>query len=235
MKNTLVCKSCNKENPFYGLTCNNCKAYLRERVVNIDLWKILALLIDSPASAFRLIIQSEHKNFISFLTLLVSGKFFITSMFIALLSLREEATLGHFTRNYLILLIALVLVLLILSYLITLIFKKYKLSTRFKDNFSIIIYSFIPYIFGFAILFPVELILFGEYLFSVNPSPFAVKETLAYTLLAFEILIILWSYFLSFIALFAQSRNIIFSLAASFIINFLVYFSLYISSVALFS
>jgi hypothetical protein len=235
MKNTLICKNCSTENPFYGLICTNCKAFLRERIFNIDLWKILGLLIESPATAFRLIIQSEHKNFLSFLILLISGKFFITSMFIALLSLKERAELGSFISNYLIILIVLMLLLAICSYLITILFRKFKLETRFKDNFSIIIYSFIPYIFGFIILFPVELILFGGYLFSVNPSPFVVKESLAYTLLAFEILIILWGCFLSFIALYTQSRNIFFSLTASLIINLLVYSALYLCSVTLFS
>jgi hypothetical protein len=156
-------------------------------------------------------------------------------MFIALLSLKEQAELGNFIRNYLITFIVLLLVLTLNSYLVTLVFKKGKLETRLKDNFSIIIYSFVPYIFGFLVLFPIELILFGEYLFSANPSPFILKESLAYTLLAFEMLIILWTCFLSFIALFTQSRDIVFSLAASLIINLIVYSTLYVSSVALFS
>jgi len=235
MKNTVICKNCNTENPFYSLICCNCKAFLRERVINIDLWKILALLIESPVAAFKLIIQSEHKNFIFFLLPLISGKFFIISMFISLLSLREQARLGNFIQNYLIVLITIVLVIVVFSLLITLVFRKYKLATRFNDNFSIIIYSFVPHIFGFAILFPVELVLFGETLFSVNPSPFSVKENLAYTLLAFELMIILWSIFLFFIALFTQSKNIIFSLSSSLIINLLVYLALFISSAVLFN
>ena len=235
MKNTIICKNCSTENPFYGLICNNCKAFLRERIFNIDLWKILALIIESPSTAFRLIIHSEHKNFLSFLVLLISGKFFISSMFIALLSLKGQAELGSFVKNYLVILIVLMLLLTICSYLVTIVFKKFKLETRFKDNFSIIIYSFVPYIFGFIILFPIELILFGGYLFSVNPSPFVVKESLAYILSAFEILIILWGCFLTFFALYTQSRNKFFSLTASLIINLLVYSTLYACSFMLFS
>ena len=55
---------------------------------------------------------------------------------------------------------------------------------RFKDTFALIIYSQIPYLFGLIILFPLELVIFGDYLFSKNPSPFTIKGTLAYLFLA---------------------------------------------------
>ena len=54
-----------------------------------------------------------------------------------------------------------------------------------------------PYSFAAIILFPVELIIFGKYLFSVNPSPFIIKSFLAWVLVSLEFLLILWSVFLT--------------------------------------
>ncbi len=60
MKNTITCKNCKDENPFYGLICKSCGSYLRERIFNIDLFKIMGLLIESPQKGFEIIIHSEH-------------------------------------------------------------------------------------------------------------------------------------------------------------------------------
>ena len=112
MKNFIECKTCHSENPTYGLICTNCKAYLRERIFNIDLWHTVSLLIESPGKAYNLIIQSEHKNFIFFISYIVSLKLLIDSMFFSLLTLKAEPVFGNFFRNYFIVLGELIVILL---------------------------------------------------------------------------------------------------------------------------
>lgn len=212
MKNNItVCKNCGGENPLYQLICTKCQSYLRERVYNIDLFSTIAQLIENPLGAFKRIIYSEHKNFLVFLFIIISVKFFINIYFMA--SLRGGLSFAvKPIAIFVIVLCAGAVLLILFSIIYGVINRVFKIDTRFKDNLSIFIYSLLPHFFGAAILFPVELIIFGEYLFDVNPSPFEIKPFFAYTLLAFEGILTLWSVFLSTMASYAQSRKLIYSL-----------------------
>lgn len=234
MKNVVVCKNCESENPFYVLICVKCKSYLRERIYNIDLWSTIAQLIESPSKGFKSIIFSEHKNFLILIILLVSGKFFIDGMFLNLFSLKENAKISNYIFNYLIILGLTFVLITVFSFLVKIIIKKY-VQTRFADNFSIISYSFLPHVFGFLSLLPIELILYGGYLFSAEPSPFLIKETLAYVMLGFEGVIILWSFFLTFWAIKTQSKNILISFASAVIVQCTFFLAIYFVSINLFN
>ncbi len=234
MKNVVVCKNCNSENPFYELICLKCKSYLRERVYNIDLWHTISLLIESPSKAFKLIINSEHKNFLVFILILVSGKVLLSGIFLKVFFLKGEANFPNYFSDYILSLLFLVAIILLFSVLLKVITEKSGIRTRYADNFSILSYSFIPYIFGFIILFPIELILFGGYLFSYNPSPFQIKETLSYVLLAFEGLIILWSIFLTIFAIKVISNNFLYSFIFGIVIHIVFYIALIFLSIGLF-
>jgi hypothetical protein len=94
---------------------------------------------------------------------------------------------------------------------VKIIWKNLGFSTRFKDNLAVIIYSQMPIIFALIILFPLEIVIFGEYLFSTNPSPFQIKSTIAYVFFSVEILLFLWSFFLTFAAFYVSSKNIVLS------------------------
>jgi hypothetical protein len=123
--------------------------------------------------------------------------------------------------------------LVVLSLLLLLILKASGIKARFKDLFALFTFSLMPYSFAAIILFPVELIIFGNYLFSVNPSPFIIKSFFAWVLVSLEVLLILWSAFLTVTGTFAQTKSIKFSLINSLIFNIIVYSSIYFYSVYL--
>ncbi|MEO8398761.1 MAG: YIP1 family protein [Ignavibacteriaceae bacterium] len=235
MKNYIICGNCKTENLFYQLTCENCGAYIRDRVNNIDLWNILGLIIENPRKAFKIIINSEHKNFVFVILFFASIKFYIDSIFISLLSPESKTVHTNIFLDYSFIFIQVFLIIVILSFLFSLIEKSLGLITRSKDNFAIITYSLVPHFFAAIIIFPIELILFGEYLFSTNPSPFELKGTLAYTLLVFETLIIIWSFFLLTIGFIAKSKNIFYSVSSSLLISLIIFSSLYLTTKLIFS
>ncbi|MHB8581405.1 MAG: hypothetical protein ACYDA4_16290 [Ignavibacteriaceae bacterium] len=234
MKNSVTCKQCGSENPFYNLTCGSCKTYLRERVYNIDLWNVMGLLVENPKEAFTKIIFSEHKNFISFIILLVTGKLLIDLMFLSLVTHKEEPSFGNLLYVYLIILAALMALLLLFSVLSKIINGMFGLKTRVKDEFAILTYSMLPNIFGLILLFTIEVTVFGGNIFSNNPSPFSLKEFFAYALLAFEALLLLWSLFLTGAGMLSQTKNIIYSVCLALIFNLSLYYLLYIGSIFLF-
>jgi hypothetical protein len=234
IKNVIVCKNCKSENPFYTLICHSCKSYLRERIYNIDLWKTLAQLIENPSYAFRSIIFSEHKNFLMLIILLISGKLFIDGMFFSMVSLKDYSSFSNVFFNYIIIAVSISFLISVFAFALIKAIKKIGIVTRFADNFSIIAYSFIPHAFGFILLFPTELILFGSYLFSTDPSPFIIKETLAYVMLGFEMLVVIWSIFLTFIGLKIQTNNILFAIILTIIIHGILFTSVWFISVNVF-
>ncbi|MGA7723371.1 MAG: hypothetical protein WCA84_19555 [Ignavibacteriaceae bacterium] len=234
MNNSIICKNCENENPFYALICSKCKSYLRERIYNIDLWKILGLVIESPTKAFTLIIQSEHKNFISFIMFIASVKFFIDSMYLSIITDIPEPHHEKIIRNYFIILGFVLVLVIIIGIAVTIINKSNNLKTRIRDNIAVFIYSLLPHAFAFLILFTVELAVFGGNLFAKDPTIFTLKEFFAFTLLGFEGLIILWAVFLSIIGIYVQTKNKLYSIVVGIIFNFCLYCCLYLGSTILY-
>ena len=235
MKNEIVCKSCNTENPFYELTCQNCKSYLRERVYNIDLWKLLEDLVASPTKAFTKIIHSEQKNFILFIIVLGAIKFLINSVILFIAN--KENVLGSqsILRNYFVILLAVSFILLFFTYKIKFSNKFLGNLTRSKDIFAILSYSLMPNVFALVLLFPLEVIFFGGYLFSNNPSPFIIKENEAYIFLILEFLMIVWTIFLSIMAIYTLTKNKFYSIFMGMLFNIILYGSQYFPAYLLYT
>lgn len=230
MKNEIVCKNCQTLNPFHELTCRNCKSYLRERVYNLDLWKLLEQLIESPKNGFTKIIYSEQKNFIVFIILITSFKFYLNTIFFFLTNPLINLSSANIIRNYLIVLLSVVVIISLFSLLIKITNQISGLVTRVKDIFSILSYSLIPNIFALAIFFPLELIFFGEYLFSNNPSPFIIKETVAYIMLVVELLLVVWTFFLAIMASYTLTKNVFYAIVMGILFGLLMFGSQFVLS-----
>jgi len=235
MKNSVACPNCNTENPFYNSVCLKCKSYLRERVYNLDLWSLLSLIIESPKKAFRTVIFSEHKNFIFFLLLFLSLKYLIIARFISIITIGDFRSTVGLQISYSIILGGTTIFFLIFSFLYNLIGRHNNIFLRFKDSLSLIIYSQIPLIFGLIILFTLELVIFGDYLFSINPTPFTIKGDIAYLFFILEWGTIIWSVFLLLKAFRAQSQSLSFSLIATIIFFVMLSSLLYFCSLFVFT
>lgn len=232
--NNIICKNCGTANPFHQLTCVSCRAYLRERVYNLDLWQLLENIIESPIKGFTKIIHSEQKNFIIFILILFSLKFFINTVFFFLLNAKSDFFSINGIRNYLIVLATVCLIMIVFTFLIKLTNRFLLNISRAKDIFSILSYSLVPYLFALIVLFPLELIFFGQYLFSRNPSPFVIKETTAYVMLVLEILMIIWAFFLSIMALFTLTKSRFYSITMGILFSLFILGSQYLLSFYIF-
>ena len=235
MKNTVVCTNCNTENPFYQHTCNKCSTYLRDRVYNVDLFKILGLLIESPKKAFQLIVFSEHKNFIVFIILFATVKLLINARFLSMITLGSFRSTVGVGLSYLILLTAVFILIFLSSVIFKKISKSFEIENRSKDFFALLSYVQTPYALGVLVLFPFEIIIFGDYLFSLNPTPFVIKEVLAYLFLILEAFIILWSIFLGIKAFNVQTGNRTYSFSFAFVFNLSLGILLFFASKIIFT
>ncbi|MBI1939537.1 MAG: hypothetical protein HYS25_15615 [Ignavibacteriales bacterium] len=225
MKKVIICSNCTAENPFYSLTCKECNSYLRSRVPNIDLWATISKILYAPITTAETLIQTDHKNFVVSLMILAGIKL---SLFVAAYynSIFAEDT----NKNIFVVLIFGILffcaAVSFISLIVTMINKLFGLKTRFKDNLTIYVYSYLPTILLLVFLTPIYFALFGIYWFSFNPSPFMIKPTSAYVLAAFEGVFFLWSMFLSITSTYAQSKSGLYSLLVGLSFNSVVVYLL---------
>jgi hypothetical protein len=222
--NVQKCSNCGEENLLYEKNCKSCKHYLRAAVVNVDLWKTIWLLFENPKKAIQNLIMAEHKNFSIFLLFFVGLKFFTTSVIIQSAFNVTIPNTAYFSANVTIGTLIFVCILLIFTFIFSKMFKQTK-KVRFRDNFTILVYSFIPIVFSLFVLSPVEYGLFGKHWFLYNPSPFLIKSTLAYIILGLEILMLGWSLLILFIALKIQSNSTLLGFTST-----IIFFSILIYS-----
>jgi hypothetical protein len=235
MKNSVICPNCKTENPFFNFICNNCRVYLRDRIFNLDLWSTISSIIETPSKAFKTIILSEHKNFIFFILFFIGLKYLINARFISMLTMSDFRSTTGLQYSYLIVLGATITYFVSFSILYTVVGKRNDIYLRFKDTFAIIIYSQIPYLFGLVFLFTLELVLFGDYLFSKNPTPFIIKGFFAYLFLILEVGIIIWSIFLVIKAFLTQSQKKLFSILTAIAFTVLFWSLMYFCSIIVFT
>lgn len=229
------CKKCNHINPPYKNICSECKSYLRERIVNIDLWDTIRLIIEDSEKAFRNIIFAEHKNFIIFITFFIVIKNLIIARFFSVPELGMNGVATSFVLSLVLILLITSLLIISFSLVQKNIYSKKEVKLRFKDIYAVNAYSFIPYLFGLIFIFPVELVVLGGDIFSNNPYSFEIKPSITYILLGFELITISWSFYLIYksIVILNLSKTLSFFAAASF---FLTWFAaLYFSSKIIFT
>ncbi len=106
-------------------------------------------------------------------------------------------------------------------------YTKKGIVLRFRDINAVNSYSFIPYLFGLAFIFPVELVVLGKDIFSNNPYPFDIKPFISYILIGFELITIIWSFLLIQKSILAISANRIYSIIIT--LAYFIYWSAVLS------
>lgn len=217
VNNYLYCSNCGEKNSLYLKNCTNCKHYLRAVVPNIDFWKITWQLFESPKKALTNIVFAEHKNFLILLLIILAVKFFLTSSTIQSLFGIIVPHSKYFLYNTALLVGIYTATILIFVKLFGF-FANRKGRTRYRDNLSIFVYSFIPVILGFFIITPVAYGIFGKHWFIANPSPFLIKETFAYILIVIEVIMIIWSVFILSVGFSLQSNSKLITILMIFLV-----------------
>ncbi len=214
------CPNCNSVNPYFNTNCSVCNFFLRDKIPNINLGEIILSLIESPNKAFERIILSNNKNYVLLLLTFLSVRFFILSRFISIPFTNQNSDFELLT-TYTYFFITTGLMIFIISHLINLFCRIIKVHSRFKDVFSVLVFSFFPSSIAIFLLYPIELTVYGKYLFSNNPYPFDIKENVFYVFIVFELFLIIWSFILQIKGLLALRLKFITSINIS-IFNYLL-------------
>ena len=213
--NKIICSNCKTVNPLYSLNCNNCRAFLRPKISNIDFWETTWQLFYEPTKAFTKIIQAEKKNYLLLILSLIFIKFSLSHYTI-------HQFVDNNNDNSITIYSSLiwgggVSLLLIFSFslMLFIVLKLTKTQTRYKDNIAIISYSFTPLILSFLFLTPFHIALFGLYWYTLNPMPVIIKPLVSYILYFIEVVFHLWLLVLLFFSAYVQSLKKILSIIFS--------------------
>ena len=91
------CPSCHTMNPLYRLNCSKCSTILHDKVPNIDLWKTLLTLIESPGKAFTEILRAQKKNYMLLLLFFFTIKMYFDALLVKIHVFKIEGMSSKFT------------------------------------------------------------------------------------------------------------------------------------------
>lgn len=234
MKNSNKCNFCGAENPFYVQSCNSCKSYLREKVPVIDLWNTFYKIIISPTQTINNIIFAENKNFVVLLLIIFSLKLYLNSYIMSNLWFKYNDSFARtfFNYNYLIYIISgtvfIFLLSLLFSLLLIILQKILDIKINAADVWAVNSYSLLPQIIALFCFMPITMGTLGDTIFTFYPSPYFYKPIVTILMLGFEIMAILYSWFLLFKSYYILTKHRYFSVLLSFLfIALLNLFSLF--------
>lgn len=193
----IPCPVCRVENDEFATSCRSCKAFLQNRVPNLDLFETAWKILESPKKTFQRIAIAEHKNYslALFAMLGVSLSFtlfwylrlgdrFDTLLDLVPIALGSGLVLG--------LLSSVVLSGFYYGFAILLGGK-----SSFKNSLAILAYAATPVVLSLFFVLPIELLTFGMYLFTWNPHPYTIKPFSYVALVGFDGIMGLWSVLLA--------------------------------------
>ncbi len=227
-KNSIVCDSCKNRIPAYVDTCPECGAFVRNRINNLNIWKTILNLFDSPVKTMTKIIYAKRKSGI----FLIAFTFVLTLAFYDFAAsnfLRNESSgIEGFLKIFESAIINYTITILSVSMFVKFIFYPLGYKARFKDIAAVSIFAFVPVILTSFFLFPIEVGLFGEYWFTFHPYPWVIKSFPAYLLLSIHGIMLLWSLALLFIGMKKIFRNNLISFAGFLCISAAIFYGQFI-------
>ncbi|MBI4428942.1 MAG: YIP1 family protein [Ignavibacteriales bacterium] len=196
----ITCPVCHSENDNYATVCHKCKAFLQNRIPNLDLFETVWGVVESPRATFHNITLAEHKNYSVFLFTLFGISLSFTGFWYFRLGNRFETLLELMMwalGTGVLVGFGLLLVLPITYHMGA---KVLGGKTRFRSSLGLLSYSVVPIAASLFFVLPVELLTFGMYLFTANPHPHTIKPVSYIALLSFDVGVSLWSIVLAVLA-----------------------------------
>jgi len=189
----IKCSVCDTANDHLATICKSCGAYLQTRTDNLDLFQTAWNVLENPNKAFHTIAVATHKNY-SYIIPGFAGYAFIFFFFWLIKA-------GEYTNSLLNFLAAGfitgppfgILLVIIFSIINSILLRIAGRSVSFRNSLSVISYSLIPVVISVVIVLPLEIMTFGLFFFTSNPSPYALKPFSYVALLVLDGIFTLWT------------------------------------------
>lgn len=190
---TRACPVCGTENDDFAIVCTSCKGYIQAKVDTLDLFHTIWGLMESPSATFRRIALAGTKNYVVLLTLafgialayglLWHGNYGVREPQLATIlgmGLLAGPFLGMITFVF-------------LSRVIRAVTPLGGRKVPARNAFALLAYSAVPVVMSLVIVFPIEIAVFGIYLFDVNPPPLVLNPLAYIVLVGLDGIAAVWS------------------------------------------
>lgn len=195
-RQTRTCPVCGAANDDLVIVCTSCKSFIQGKVDTIDLFHTIWGLVESPSATFRRIGLSGTKNYV----LLLSALFGVACAYAYLWKTGAGAVFpGLATILGIGLAAGLVIGLLLgvgFALLYRLILPLAGGGVTFRNAFAVVAYAQVPVVISLILVFPLEIAVFGGYLFDYNPSPLVLNPAAFLILAGLDCVAVIWSYVL---------------------------------------
>jgi hypothetical protein len=189
----ISCPVCQTQNHHLAVKCKSCGGYIQTKIENLDLFTTAWNVLERPGHAFHMIAVAQHKNY-SVILPFISGValtffyFWVIKAGDATNSLLNFLAGGFVVSPF---------VGIITSLAIAVLLKLTVIATgrpvSFRNAFSVIAYTQVPLVISVVLVFPLELMTFGLYFFTTNPSPYQLKPVPYILLAGLDGLFAIWS------------------------------------------
>jgi hypothetical protein len=193
----IKCTVCLAENDDFATTCTSCKAFLQNRIPNLDLFEMGWKVLESPRKAFRAITLAEHKNYVLFLFTLFGVSLSFTGFWYFRLGTRFMSLIDLLPAAIGIGIVIGLVAAVVIPTVHFAVAKAVGGMSGFRGSLGILGYSLTPIAFSLFVVLPIELMTFGMFLFTSNPHPYTIKPVSYVLLVGFDTVVGLWSIFLS--------------------------------------
>jgi hypothetical protein len=197
----ITCNVCNTSNHHLAILCSSCGGYLQGRVDNLDLFATGWKIIESPLSAMRIVALARHKNYAAILSAIagIALTFFIFWLY--KLGDHAQTIVNVLGAGLVVGPIIGIIVVLLYSAVITLEIRVSRMQASFRNIFATVSYALVPLVLSVFLVLPIEVMTFGTYFFTSEPSPYLLKPASYILLLSLDGIFALWSIMLLFIGM----------------------------------
>jgi len=190
---TRACPVCGAENDDFAVVCTSCKGYIQAKVDTLDLFQTIWGLIESPSATFRRIALAGTKNYVFVLTIAFGIALAYGLLWHGNYGVREPqlATIlgigllgGPFLGG---------IAFFVLSRFLTMITPLGGRRVPPRNAFALLAYSISPVVLSLVFIFPIEIAVFGVYLFDANPPPIVLNPMAYIMLVGLDGIAAVWS------------------------------------------
>lgn len=192
----MTCSVCGAENPETATVCSSCKAFLQNRVPTLDLFKTAWGVLVAPGRTFKDVALAEHKNY----AVTLFGLCGITALAGTIAALEAGDIVGGLIETAAAATAVGYAVGIVLSPLVALVHTAASGIVRgdvsFRRSLGITAYALVPCIVAGLLVFPIQLLTFGEHFFVANPHPSTINAVSYWVMMALQFVALAWTLFL---------------------------------------
>lgn len=195
----IVCPVCRTHNHHLAVVCSSCRSFIQTRIENLDLFTTAWGIIEHPRKTFLTIALAKHKNY-SLLLSAISGIGFIFTIFwIIKAGNYADSLMNILSAGLCIGPLLGVIVVLVYSIIMKLVGRLFSARITFRNLFAMNAYALMPIVISVGLVLPIELLSFGRFFFSTNPSPLVIKPFSYIILLCLDGMLSIWTIILQFV------------------------------------